>query len=266
MDDMCADQRHHRSNLLSEAPSSATVMEDHEAIFFDRVATPQSLSAVFQPIVCLRTGKLFAYEALVRCQVVDMDPVALFARASTFSSTGRLGRMIREIAMPLCAGTPLFVNLHPNELSEGWLVRPDDPVFFHDRDVYLEITESVPITHFDLCMSVLREICSRGGFHLVVDDLGSGYSNLKIIADLEPAVVKLDRQLVEGLNEKPRHQKLVAAVVRLCHDLGASVVAEGIETVDELSAVLDCGADYGQGYLLARPGFPPPPVTWPFAS
>jgi EAL domain-containing protein (putative c-di-GMP-specific phosphodiesterase class I) len=247
---------------LSDAPSSVGRMADHEAVFFDRVASPGSLSAVFQPIVCLRSGRIFAYEALVRCRVVDLDPVALFERASTFRSTGRLGRMIREIAVPLCAGMPLFVNLHPNELAEGWLVRPDDPVFFHDRDVYLEITESVPLTHFDLCMSVLHEICSRGGFHLVVDDLGAGYSNLKIIADLEPKVVKLDRQLVEALDQKPRHQKVVATVVRLCHELGASVVAEGIETSDELAAVIDCGADYGQGFLLARPGFPLPTVTW----
>jgi EAL domain-containing protein (putative c-di-GMP-specific phosphodiesterase class I) len=252
--------------MLSDAPSSVGAMADHEAAFFDRVASPQTLSAVFQPIVCLGSGEVFAYEALVRCRLVNLDPVALFEQASSFRSTGRLGRMIREIAMPLCAGTPLFVNLHPNELAEGWLVRPDDPIFFHDHDVYLEITESVPITHFDLCMSVLHEICGKGGFHLVVDDLGAGYSNLKLIADLEPRVVKLDRQLIETLHEKPRHQKLVATVVRLCHDLGAAVVAEGIETIDELRAVIDCGADYGQGYFLARPAFPLPSVTWPLLS
>jgi EAL domain-containing protein (putative c-di-GMP-specific phosphodiesterase class I) len=84
------------------------------------------------------------------------------------------------------------VNVHPQELNEGWLIRPDDPIFLHDDDVYLEITESVPLTHFDLCLNVLREIRSRGGVHFVIDDLGAGYSNLKSIADLEPRVVKLD--------------------------------------------------------------------------
>jgi EAL domain-containing protein (putative c-di-GMP-specific phosphodiesterase class I) len=142
-------------------------------------------------------------------------------------------------------------------------VRPDDPVFSHDHDIYLEITESAPITHFHLCVSILREVCSRASAHLVVDDLGAGYSNLKLIADLEPKVVKLDRNLIQNLDRKPRQQNLVKNVVRLCSDLGASVVAEGIETIAELDAVIDSGAHYGQGFLLARPAFPMPKVAWP---
>jgi hypothetical protein len=76
-------------------------------------------------------------------------------------------------------------------------------------------------------------------------------------------VVKLDRTLVDGLDRKPRQRKLVSATVRLCHELGALVVAEGIETTDEYLAVCDSGADFGQGYLFARPAFPLPPVVWP---
>ena len=171
--------------------------------------------------------------------------------------------MIREIAVPLCTGTAVFVNLHPNELDDRWLVRPDDPIFSHDHDIYLEITESAPLTHFNLCVSVLREVCARTGAHLVIDDLGAGYSNLKLIADLQPKVVKLDRVLVQELHLKPRQQKLVAMVVRLCEELGAKVVAEGIELREELSAVKDSGAHFGQGYLLGRPAFPMPAITWP---
>jgi EAL domain-containing protein (putative c-di-GMP-specific phosphodiesterase class I) len=153
------------------------------------------LSTVFQPIVRLDTGELFAYETLVRCEVPGFSPVTLFERAAEERSTGRLGRMIREIAIPLCGGTPVFFNLHPDELTDRWLVRPDDPIVSHDHDIYLEITESVPFSHFDLCMSVLREVRGRTGAHLVIDDLGAGYSNLKLIADLDPKVVKLDRAL-----------------------------------------------------------------------
>jgi EAL domain-containing protein (putative c-di-GMP-specific phosphodiesterase class I) len=171
--------------------------------------------------------------------------------------------LIREIAVPLSVGRPLFLNVHPAELSEGWLVRPDDPIFYHDADVYLEITESVPLTHFGLCMSVLRDVRSRARIHLVVDDLGAGYSNLKSIADLEPNLVKLDRGLIEGLDRNVRQQRLVSGVVRLCKDLGAYVVGEGIETQPELRALLDTGAQFGQGFLLARPAFPIPRVTWP---
>jgi EAL domain-containing protein (putative c-di-GMP-specific phosphodiesterase class I) len=112
-------------------------------------------------------------------------------------------------------------------------------------------------------MTVLREVCGRTGAHLVVDDLGAGYSNLKLIADLDPKVVKLDRALVQDLDRRPRQQKLVSMVVRLCHELGAVVVAEGIETYDEFRAVGDSGAQYGQGFLFARPSFPMPAITWP---
>jgi EAL domain-containing protein (putative c-di-GMP-specific phosphodiesterase class I) len=171
--------------------------------------------------------------------------------------------MIREIALPLVSGQALFVNVHPLELQEGWLVRPDDPIYLHDHDIFIEVTESVPLTHFDLCMNVLRELRARGGVYLVVDDLGAGYSNLKRIADLEPHVVKLDRGLILGIERSRRQQQLVTGVVRLCTDLGARVVAEGIETVDEFLALRDTGAHFGQGYLFARPGLPIPDVNWP---
>ncbi len=253
------------SNSLSGAPSAANVSGDHEFQFFERLVKPEDLSAVFQPIVTLDGGRLFAYEALVRCRIPNFTPPVLFEHAAAMHATGRLGRMIREIAVPLCSGTPLFVNLHPNELEEGWLVRPDDPVFSHDDDIYLEVTESAPMTHFDLCVSVLREVCGRAGVHLVIDDLGAGYSNLNLIADLEPRIVKLDRKLVQDLHKKPRQQKVVAMVVRLCEDLGATVVAEGIETRDEFRACVDSGAQYGQGYLFARPAYPVPPIMWPLA-
>jgi len=228
------------------------------------IACKEDLSVVFQPIVNMHNGRQFATEALVRCKLPHFgDPSILFREAVASNCAGRLGRIIREIAFPLCAGAPAFVNIHPNELSDRWLVRPDDPIFMHDHDVYLEITESVPFLHFQLCYDVLREVRSRGGVHLVIDDLGAGYSNLGRIADLEPKFVKLDRDLVTALDQHPRRQQLVASVVRLCTDLGAYVVAEGIETPDEYSALRDTGAQYGQGYLFARPAYPMPVVTWP---
>jgi EAL domain-containing protein (putative c-di-GMP-specific phosphodiesterase class I) len=168
--------------------------------------------------------------------------------------------MIREVGVPLCSGKPVFLNAHPTELEERWLVQPDDPMYFHDHDVYLEITESVPMTHFSLCNDVLREIRTRGNVMLVVDDLGAGYSNLSRIADLEPRIVKLDRGLIMGVVKNSRQHRLVTGVVRLCVEMGAEVVAEGVETMDEFNALRDTGIHYVQGYLFARPGFPLPVV------
>jgi EAL domain-containing protein (putative c-di-GMP-specific phosphodiesterase class I) len=233
-------------------------------VFLGNIVRSDQLSVAFQPIVSLDTGKVFACEALVRCDVpIYAEPGKLFAEAVNAGCTGRLGRMVREVATSLCRDMPVFLNVHPVELREPWLIRPDDPIYTHSSDVYLEITESVPFEYFDVCHSVLREIRWRGGVHLVVDDFGAGNSNLKRISDLEPKVVKLDRELVRGIHESSRQQWLVKSVVQLCQDMDAIVVAEGIETVDELVALREAGVHHGQGYLLARPAFPIPEVTWP---
>jgi EAL domain-containing protein (putative c-di-GMP-specific phosphodiesterase class I) len=217
------------------------------------------LSVVFQPIIHLDTGADFATEALVRCSVPEYaNPTDLFAHATLAGCAGLLGRMIREVAFAVVGDQPVFVNVHPAELDEAWLVRPDDPIHTHGRDVYLEVTESATFQRFDVCHGVLREISSRSGVHIVVDDFGAGYSNLARIADIEPRIVKLDRELIKDIHLKPRKQRLVASVTRLCGDMGAEVVAEGIELVEEYRVVRDCGVHYGQGYLFARPAFPCP--------
>jgi EAL domain-containing protein (putative c-di-GMP-specific phosphodiesterase class I) len=228
----------------------------------EALVRPSDLSTVFQPIVRFDNLAIFAYEALLRCSIEQFRaPPVLFERAMQDKCVGRLGRLIREVAVPLCAGVPVFVNLHPQELEEAWLVRPDDPIYFHDEDVYLEITESVPMTHFALCRDVLREARSKGGVHLVVDDLGAGYSNFGRIADLEPSVVKIDKGLIDDIATSKRSRTLVTGLVRLCVELGAEVVVEGIETYEQFVAIRDTGAHYAQGYYLARPGFPLPAVS-----
>ncbi len=229
------------------------------------IVTPAELSVVFQPIIELQNkGRVFAHEVLVRCSLPEFkNPLVLFERVVQGRCCGRLGRMIREIAVPLCSGIPLFINVHPQELVERWLVRPDDPLFSHDHDVYIEITESVSFSHFRLCMDVARDLRSHSGIHLVVDDLGAGHSNLKRIADLEPKVVKIDRDLVMNVHRSPRQRLLIRGIVRLCEDLGAKVVAEGIEEIDEAKACVDAGVHYGQGFLFARPTYPIPTAYWP---
>jgi EAL domain-containing protein (putative c-di-GMP-specific phosphodiesterase class I) len=218
---------------------------------------------VFQPIVDLRSRSIFAYEALARTRSPDFDgPLAMFEAAVDKGCVGQLGRLLRQLAVEGCTTHPLFVNVHPGELNEHFIVQPDDPIFRHSEDIYLEITEGVPLSHFRLCQNILHEVRGRG-VYLVVDDLGAGYSNLKYIADLEPRIVKLDRDLVAGITRSSRLFRLVKSIVVLCVDLGARVVAEGIETARELDAVREAGAHYGQGFVLARPAFPPPPITWP---
>jgi EAL domain-containing protein (putative c-di-GMP-specific phosphodiesterase class I) len=218
---------------------------------------------VFQPIVDLKRRQVFAYEALVRPQL-HSNPPALIADAALQGRLGFLGRVLREASIEKCPNHPLFINIQPNELLEPFLVQPDDPIFKHGEEVYLELTEAVPLQRLDLCAHMLQEIQARG-VHVVVDDLGSGYSNLRYLADLKPSVVKLDRELVTGLKPGTRRFTLVRGLVNLCNDLGAKVVAECIETPEELAAAIEAGCHLGQGYVLARPALPPPPMVWPLA-
>lgn len=228
----------------------------------EQLVANKELFVMFQPVVDLRNGKVFAYEALVRSTSPSFpSPATILASALEHRVCGKLGRAIRELASSGCPDATLFLNIHPSELDEGWLVRPDDPMFSHEHPVYLEITESVPLTHFRFCHGVLSEVRSRG-ICLAVDDLGAGYSNLKYIADLVPEVVKLDRELVAGVKHNSRLHRLLGSLVRLCTDMGARVVVEGIETKEEMRIAQDVGAQFGQGYFIARPAFPRPTFDW----
>lgn len=216
----------------------------------------------FQPLVDLRRRVTFGFEALVRSETPAFPTaMSIIEQAVGNHFMGALGRALRHMAVTRCTHHPLFLNLHPAEFDEGWLVRPDDAITLHDHDIFLEITESVPLTYFRYCHSVLREVRSKG-IKVAVDDLGAGHSNLKYIADLAPEIVKLDRNLIAQLKRESRLQTLVTAIVDLCQRLGAKVVAEGIETREEMQAVLETGAHFGQGYFLGRPAREPLPVVW----
>ena len=229
-----------------------------------RDLTSEQIGVVYQPIVDAHTGELFAHEVLVRCTVPELQPPPkLFQQAIEERACGRLGRLIREKAVASPWGAPLFLNIHPDELNERWLVRPDDPIGFCSQPVFLEITETAAFQNHALCDSVLREVCTRTGAKLVIDDFGAGHSNLTRLLDLDPAIVKLDLALVRDVQSSPKKRAVVRSMTALCHELGAKVVAEGIESELELSCLQGLGVDYLQGYLLGRPANPAPPITWP---
>jgi EAL domain-containing protein (putative c-di-GMP-specific phosphodiesterase class I) len=123
----------------------------------------------------------------------------------------------------------------------------------------VEVTEAMPLTQHELCMNVCASCAARCRVELVVDDLGAGYSNLKRILDLQPKIVKLDRELIINLRSQPAQQKLVAGIVRMCVDLDAMVVAEGIETDEEFIVLQDIGVHYGRATYSHRPAYPMPP-------
>lgn len=248
--------------LLETRPSATSECGEQEITAIRELLERRELGLAYQPIYNLATGKVFGFEALARPAAPFSRPQDLYRAAAALGQVGELGRLHRDTAVTDAPANPLFLNVHPNEFEFGYLVRPDDPLFRHKYTVYLEITESAPLSHFVQCQSVLTELRKKG-IMLAIDDFGAGYSNLKYIADLSPDIVKIDRDLLGGIRDGTRQFKLLESIVKLCKSMGAAVVAEGIETVEELVVVERAGAEYCQGFLLGEPDLPARGETWP---
>jgi EAL domain-containing protein (putative c-di-GMP-specific phosphodiesterase class I) len=214
-----------------------------------------ALIAFYEPIVALRTAKTFGFEAIAHCTAEGLtDREELYARAAFEKRVGELGRAVRSIAFTECPSMPVFVGVHPHELKESWLIRPDDPICGHDAEVFLQVAQT---SFSSMCLHVISEVSSRMGISIVLDDLGGPGSNLRQLVELAPVFVKLDAELVRDMDRNARKRAAVLGMVRMCADLGAHVIAKGIGTTSELHALLECGVDYGQGTLLGAPAVLP---------
>jgi len=246
---------------LGAGPASGGAVHVPDAIH--RLIDDSSFTILFQPVVELCSGNLLAYEAISRPELDPFDRAeAMIGAAVAVGRMGELGRLIRRSALEACPDHPIFINVDPNELGQRWLVQPDDPIFFHGHPVHLEITESAPLDFFAQCQGVLAEVRSKG-ISLIIDDLGSGYSNLRYIADLEPEIVKIDRSMIEGMKRGDMRFRLVRSIATLCAEMGSEVVAEGIESAGQLEAIREAGVRYGQGFLFGKPARRPQPRDWP---
>jgi EAL domain-containing protein (putative c-di-GMP-specific phosphodiesterase class I) len=218
----------------------------------ERVLADGAYGIAYQPIFDVATGERFAVEALLRPLAGFPGPREMIDAAVTENRIGELGQRLRALAVRGCNDAPLFLNAHPHELDEPWLLRPDEPMFGHAHDVYLEITEGCPLRQRHVSRDVVREL-SRRGVSVVVDDFGAGYSNLRYLADLEPKIVKLDREMLLDIEYSWRVIAMIRGLVRMAEDLGARVVAEGVETGVQLERVREAGVHYVQGFFLGRP-------------
>jgi EAL domain-containing protein (putative c-di-GMP-specific phosphodiesterase class I) len=147
----------------------------------------------------------------------------------------------------------VLVNLHPLDLEDPELLAHAAPLSAHAGLVILEITERGSLHG----VGQLRDRVARLralGYRIAVDDLGSGYAGLATFALLEPDLVKLDMSLIRDVDRHPLRRRLVDAMVELCRGLEIVLVAEGIETEAERTALAEAGCDLLQGFLIGRPG------------
>lgn len=123
----------------------------------------------------------------------------------------------------------------------------------------LEVTEHSSIGDYGLLSEALAQL-RKAGLRLAVDDAGSGYASFRHILKLRPDIIKLDQSLIRGIDHDPGSRALAAALITFARETGSCVIAEGVETEDELAALRVLGVGTAQGYLLGRPGSLPDPI------
>ncbi len=226
----------------------------------DECFRDELLQLALQPIVAAESGKVCGYEALLRSRHAVLDtPMKIIAAAEAHAMLGRVGDWVASAAAlwleELPADTNLFINVHPSELSDFEAARRRfEQLRRWTGRVVLEITERGNV--LELCgWQQAIEWLTSAGFRIAVDDLGSGYNSLSVLAELQPAFMKVDMSIVRHMDREERKQRLVDLLVRFAKATNSQLVLEGIETNGEAAVARQLGADLLQGYLLGKPAF-----------
>lgn len=241
--------------IVSRVPTSVAVA--WERALEAALADPDEPRVVFQPLVDLQRGTVVGYEALARFGgPPEADPDRWFAAAEREGLASLLEARVLRRALAARALLPrncfLSVNVSPNLV----VTQPVRAVFADHPDLtrmVLELTEHVAVEDYDALTTVLAEVRLAGAM-VAVDDAGTGYAGLRHILMVRPQFVKLDRFLVAGLDRDEAKVATVETLGELAGRIDAWLVAEGIERVEELDALVRLGVPLGQGYLLAQPG------------
>ena len=227
------------------------------------------LSVHYQPLIDLRSGALLGFEALARWshpELGSLSPAEFIPIAEESGSIVQLTDFVLSTAChqlkrwqmldPLFAKLKMHVNVAGNDITGNQLVARVARVLVGARltpeSLSIELTENILMERLEAAIGTLNEL-SALGVGLDVDDFGTGYSSLGHLASLPIGSLKIDRSFVQDLRPDSKQVAIVRAIVLLGKATGKQVIAEGIETQQQLDALRDLGCDVGQGYLLARP-------------
>lgn len=236
------------------------MMENTEAI--NQLIEERLVEFMFQPIVSLKTGEIFAYEALMRSKLeVFKSPTEVLKVATAQFKLKELENMIVSKAIEDAYGKKEQINgakIFINSITSQ--IMPED-IFDNIQDKYgdflkqivIEITEAEDNTPAKMRQKVAA--IKKYGMDIAIDDFGSGYSNeLRIIA-INPDVVKLDLDLIQGIHSDKDKQVLCTNIITYCHSKDIEIVAEGVEDKEDLQKIIDIGADYVQGFYVLKPNY-----------
>lgn len=232
------------------------------------ILTQSGLHSLFQPIISLSERRILGYEALSRGPSNSPlhSPVALFAVARQAGRLNELEIACRESACRRFNEQQLpgllFLNVSPESLLEaahqpGRTLQLLQDFGIPPSQVVIELTEQTPTDDFQLLQTALHHYRAMG-FSIALDDLGAGYSSLRLWSELRPDYVKIDRHFIDGIHQDALKREFVGSILQIAKASRAQVIAEGIELPEELTVLTEMGVDLVQGYLLCRPQEHPP--------
>ncbi len=255
------------------AESLPMFLEHAEVAWVMQALRDDWLFSVFHPILDARTGDRFGYEALIRARNPETDEILpagqLIYACSVLNLQHQLDRQarisaIRDAATLSRDGGRFFINFLPGAIYDPALsltttIEAAEQHGLEISQLVFEVVETEEIESTERLRRILDYYRQRGA-GIALDDIGSGFSSLQYLAELEPDYVKVDREISAGAASSSSARHTLDSIVSLAKKLNTRVVAEGIETEAQLKACLEAGVDYVQGFLFALPANPPQPI------
>ena len=246
-------------------PAATTGIEGTDALH--EILAGRKLSALFQPIIHMHSGEIIGYEGLIRGPSDSPlhAPMNLFKVARAHDLTLEVEHLCRQVVLERFAELKLpgklFLNVSPECLllrnaRHGETLEYIEHIGINPDRVIIELTENQPTYDYELMREAVLHYRNMG-FQIAIDDLGEGFSSLRLWSELRPEYVKIDMHFIQGINNDPVKLQFVRSIQEIAEKSGTLVIAEGIEAQTELLVLRDLGVAFGQGYHLGRPNAVP---------
>lgn len=230
---------------------------------FYKIIQEEKIYPVYQPVVSLKNGEIIGYEALTRISLeqTDIETEEFFHIAEDEGCLWKVEEMCRFRSLKESKnkeqGKKLFLNVDPNVIKDPMFRKGITRAYLKEfglypEDIVFEITERNSIDDQDTFQNIIQHYKAQN-FEIAIDDFGNGYAGLNRICSLEPQYIKIDREIVSGIQADSIKKSLVESMVSFCKKSNIKLIAEGIETEEELYTLIGMGVDFGQGFYLKRP-------------